>query len=112
LTKNIRKGFLSTYEYDVKVKGRVEQDADTIHIATAVCGQKHRAQYALPLIKSAIVNSESRLDIHLFTTSEPRAELESIVHYFKQTNKFQYQLIFLFITSTSTLNFMKVLKNE
>ena len=90
----MRKRFLFTHEYEVKVKGRVEQDANTIHIATAVCGEKHRAQYALPLIKSAIVNSESRLDIHLFTTSEPRAELESIVHYFKQTNQFKYQLIF------------------
>ena len=51
----------------------------TIEIALVVCGDKERAQKALPLIKTAIIYSDSMLNIHLFTDSEPREELQNIV---------------------------------
>lgn len=51
----------------------------SIEIALVVCGDKERARKALPLIKSAIVYSHSLLNIHLFTDSEPRKELQNIV---------------------------------
>lgn len=51
----------------------------TIEIALVVCGDKERARKALPLIKSAIIYSHSLLNIHLFTDSEPRKELQNIV---------------------------------
>lgn len=50
-----------------------------INIASVVCGGKNRARYALPLIKSAILFSESKLNIHLFTDLSSKKEIKMIV---------------------------------
>ena len=56
-----------------------DSNSSTIEIAIVVCGDKERAQKALPVIKSAILFSDSMLNIHLFTDLAPREELQNIV---------------------------------
>lgn len=54
-----------------------------INIASVVCGGKHRARFALPLLKSAILFSETNLNIHLFTDIATGDELKLIVYFNK-----------------------------
>lgn len=50
-----------------------------MNIASTVCGGKERARYVLPLVKSAILFSNSKLNIHLFTDVATGDELKRIV---------------------------------
>ena len=50
-----------------------------MNIASVLCGAKERAHHILPLLKSAILFSESKLNIHLFTDDPTGDELKRIV---------------------------------
>ena len=52
---------------------------ETIHLASVVCGSKTNVLKMLPLIKSAILMSQSKLNFHLFVENETKAELEKTV---------------------------------
>lgn len=51
-----------------------------MNIVSVACGGKHRARYILPLVKSAILFSDSKLNIHLFTDIPTGEELKQIVY--------------------------------
>lgn len=56
-----------------------ENKKNVINIASVVCGGKERAKYVLPLLKSAILFSETNINFHLFTSITIRNELKLIV---------------------------------
>ena len=62
-----------------------ENKKNVINIASVVCGGKERAKYVLPLLKSAILFSETNLNIHLFTDIATGEELKLIVYFNKIT---------------------------
>ena len=79
---NLRHKRSSEFLYSAFMSNSSSGENDTnspIEIALVVCGDKERARKAFPLIKSAIIYSDSMLNIHLFTDSEPREELQNLV---------------------------------
>ena len=66
----------SKQSYNNSSKNRIGK---VMNIATVYCGGKGRARYVLPLVKSAILFSETKLNIHLFTDISTGEELKLIV---------------------------------
>ena len=52
---------------------------ETIHLASVVCGSKINVLKMIPLIKSAILMSQSNLTFHLFVEDETKEELQKTV---------------------------------
>ena len=82
-----------------------------INIASVVCGGKHRARFALPLLKSAILFSETNLNIHLFTDFAPREEFQIIVTFLMENLKI-FSKALLYYTYSSIRTFRRVSKVE
>ena len=74
--------------------GEKDSNSSTIEIALVICGDKERVRKALPIIKSAILFSESMLNIHLFTDFAPREELQNIVIFYFKISKNIYKNVY------------------
>ena len=61
-------------------KNEKASDKNEMNIVSVACGGKQRARYILPLVKSAILFSDSKLNIHLFTDIPTGDELKLIVY--------------------------------
>lgn len=100
---NPKSVYISHRKVDAKVysapmskssSGEKDSNSSTIEIALVICGDKERVRKALPIIKSAILFSESMLNIHLFTDFAPREELQNIYSNFSESIKDRVKFVY------------------
>lgn len=82
ILKIYNQSFIYNYRLtELKPRANVIADRrfDAMHLASAVCGPNTTVQKILPLIKSAILMSRSKVNFHLFIENETKTELEKTV---------------------------------